>query len=308
MIEVSLNFRSFELSPHGRETLKHELQAFYGDEIIESEWAEVDCEGASDRKLCFSLYFSENDPLSIDMFLKRINTIDPRLLERVEIKHLAFDLWSQAWKDQFTELKTQRFLLCEPPKHNHTGQATSIDREFPIFLLPAATFGKGDHATTEAMLLLMERFSREWNQNTCILDIGSGNGILSIAAKKLGAGKVFATEMDEASCAIARSNFELNGADDVVLVCSEKIPLSSDVCPNVILSNILSGALSQLIPEMVASLRRDQKSQMYLSGFHELEAPLITTKMNDHGMYLVESQRVRGWVAALYETNPPRSE
>ncbi|MBU9889449.1 MAG: 50S ribosomal protein L11 methyltransferase [Candidatus Omnitrophica bacterium] len=123
---------------------------------------------------------------------------------RISVKTLSRHDWLDKWKrDYHARPIGKKFLIV--PEWERTRYASS--QRIPIFLDPGSAFGSGGHETTRLMVRLLERFVRPGGG---FLDIGTGSGVLSIVAWKLGARRVVAFDHDKPSAAIARKNFSGN--------------------------------------------------------------------------------------------------
>jgi ribosomal protein L11 methyltransferase len=112
--------------------------------------------------------------------------------------------WFKRWRTQMNPFPVgKRFYLF--PCANQTG--TSPDGRIPLWVEPSMAFGTGTHETTQLCLEAMEKYLRP---KTSLLDVGTGSGILAIAATKLGARKVVACDIDPVAIRIARENAEIN--------------------------------------------------------------------------------------------------
>lgn len=125
---------------------------------------------------------------------------------RIELRELPVEDWGRKWKEGFKPLPVGRRLLIVPPWEEAPYPA---DRRI-IRIDPAMTFGTGHHATTRMCLEAAEAFLARWRgpAGPLVLDVGTGTGILAIAAASLGAAWVLATDTDPEACDAARGNLE----------------------------------------------------------------------------------------------------
>jgi ribosomal protein L11 methyltransferase len=130
-----------------------------------------------------------------------------------------------------------------------------------------------------------------------VLDLGSGSGILSIGAVKLGAAWAVGVEVDEDSIPVAERNAEYNGVTDQVQFihgdAADVAPLFAPV--DLVLSNILRVVNVALLPEIVASLRPGGIA--IFSGMEEPEEPLFRPELSAAGFAIIDDARDAGWWA-----------
>jgi len=144
--------------------------------------------------------------------------------------------WVRATQQQFTPIQISPSLWIVP-SWSEVPDAAAIN----LRLDPGLAFGTGSHPTTSQCLLWLER---NLHGGESVLDYGCGSGILSIAAKRLGAGRVVAVDVDLAALESSRANTAANGVE-VEVVAPEQVPPGSY---DVVVANILSNPLRVLAP------------------------------------------------------------
>jgi ribosomal protein L11 methyltransferase len=156
--------------------------------------------------------------------------------------------WSVAWRDRLA-VQDLGGLLVAPP-----WLAADLDPDRTVVIDPGMAFGTGDHPTTRGALRLLQR---QMSPGLVVADLGAGSGVLSIGAARLGASRVFAVEYDAESIANAEENVRRNAVESVVHVfegeASVLLPLVAPV--DLIVANIISSVLVELLPAMQAALR-----------------------------------------------------
>lgn len=203
----------------------------------------------------------------------------------VDLESLADQPWATAWKTDFKPLPIGHSLLIRPDWEQGEPEKTEWTNRHVIWVRPGFGFGTGRHETTR---LAMELLESHLEQGMRVLDYGSGSGILSIAAVKLGAASVTAIEMDPDANQNARENFELNGAQ-------ARIYLKEGDCPtpemgefDLIVANMLPHEALPRLTAMVERLAPDQQGLIIYSGFlleqqGEIEAAFIRAGLVMHG-------------------------
>jgi ribosomal protein L11 methyltransferase len=158
--------------------------------------------------------------------------------------------WSEAWKERIVAHELGA-LTVAPPWLNE-----GRDPARTIIIDPGMAFGTGDHATTRGVVRLLPGVLRAGDQ---VADLGAGSAVLAIAAAKLGAARVFAIELDGEAIPDAEKNVERNGVSDRVHVfegdAGAFLPLVGPV--RVVLANIISSVLVELLPVIAANLTAD---------------------------------------------------
>lgn len=195
--------------------------------------------------------------------------------------------WSETWKRFFKPRRVGRHLVIRPTWEDYKLDEDDIE----IVLNPGQAFGTGDHPTTRLCLELLEKVNVSGLE---VADVGCGSGILSIAAKKLGALSVMGSDLDEQSVAIARENAKLNEVE-VDFSVAEGFSAVERPTP-VVLSNIISATLIRLAPE--ASRVVASGGVWIVSGIIEQNWPDVLTASQTVGFRLEERVKEDEWVAA----------
>ena len=159
--------------------------------------------------------------------------------------------YREAWDDA-TPMRVGRTIVIKPAGKAH--EASRADR---IIELPGGggsgrgVFGTGRHPTTRLSLVLLEEHVRPGDR---VLDLGTGSGILAVAAARLGAGEVLALDVEAAAVAFARETVSLNGLVGAVEVGRGGIESAAPPY-DVVAANIFPNVLSDLAPDLAAAVR-----------------------------------------------------
>jgi len=163
-----------------------------------------------------------------------------------------------------------------------------------VVLDPETAFGSGEHGSTRAALILLERLIRPGHR---VLDLGSGSGILSIAAVKLGAARAIGVESDPEANPVAVRNAARNGVGDRIEFldgdAGALAPLAGPA--DLLLSNILRTVNTALLPAILASLRLGGVA--IFSGMEESEAQLFLPALRGAGLRVEDEVADAGWWA-----------
>ena len=156
--------------------------------------------------------------------------------------------WSARWSTRVGVQRVGRIAIAPPWMRDEIA-----DAEIPIVIEPAMAFGTGEHETTRGVLALMQPLVE---RGALVADLGSGSGVLAIAAAKLGAARVAAIEMDPDAIGNAEENVVRNGVSGQVTVlegdAAALLPLVAPV--SLVLANIISSVVMELSPVMYRAL------------------------------------------------------
>ena len=193
--------------------------------------------------------------------------------------------WSIRWRDGIEQRRFGRLTVTPSWIPAPEGGVT-------VVLDPESAFGSGEHGSTRAALTLLERRVRAGDR---VLDLGSGSGILAIAAVKLGATRATGIEVDDDANDIARVNAARNGvAATVELLTGDAAHLAPLLGPaDLLLSNILRTVNTALLPAIAAALR--PAGLAIFSGMEVPEAPLFRPELAAAGFTIVEEVADAGW-------------
>ncbi|MDB4916408.1 MAG: prmA [Gemmatimonadetes bacterium] len=161
-----------------------------------------------------------------------------------------------------------------------------------IVIEPEMAFGTGEHQTTRGVVRLLPDLLKTGDR---VADLGSGSAVLAIAAALLGASQVFAIEIDHDAIANAQENVERNNVTDRVTVfegdATVLLPLVAPV--RVVLANIISSVLIELLPLIASSLTND--GEAILSGILVEERDMMLGELAGHWRVVAEDVEGMWW-------------
>lgn len=255
------------------------LQDAAGEIVIETEWDQTPLWS----KVCLSALLPEAaDVDAIEHYLRERLGLEQALeykLERVDDQD-----WATAWKQHYKPIHMGGELWicpswCTPPKPDAVN----------IVLDPGMAFGTGDHPTTA---LCLEWLTQQDLRGKQVLDYGCGSGILAIAALRLGAAEAYAVDIDPQSLTVTRENAERNGvAARLHIMLPTELP--REFRAEILVANILAGALIELAPTLVA--RTLPGAGLVLSGLLVEQGEMV----RPHYMppFKLETRERNGWIA-----------
>jgi ribosomal protein L11 methyltransferase len=192
--------------------------------------------------------------------------------------------WLESWKAQFTPLRIGRFVV------RPTWSDAPVDGELiEIVLDPGMAFGTGLHPTTQQCLIALSTVPLE---GTSVLDVGTGSGILAIAAAKRGATPVVAVDNDPISVQAARDNMARN---DVMIPVGEGSAADVPGRFDVVIANIVSPVLQLIARDLVARLA--PKGMLIVTGISAPGEPQTRAAFVDAGLKTLVDRNLRDdWV------------
>ncbi len=200
--------------------------------------------------------------------------------------------WASAWKQYFKPLRIGRRLVVTPPWE--TPELAPGDHALVID--PGMAFGTGTHPTTHLCLAALEDYL-DPEQSRRVADIGTGSGILAIAAKKLGAQYVLATDTDPLAVGIARRNADVNSVvidARAALEAGESLSRPFDL----LVANILADTLITLAEGFAGLVR---PGGIYIaSGIIEERENDVRLYTEAEGFQPLETRRQGDWVALIF--------
>lgn len=212
----------------------------------------------------------------------------------VEIAPLLEEAWASAWQQSFPPRAVGRRLWVKPP-----WEAVDAPDRIPVVIEPGRAFGTGHHGSTEGCLELLDGAMADTRPER-VLDIGTGTGILAVAAVKLGAGLVVALDVDPDAIAAARVNAARNGCAECIELLMAGPESLRDVPPfPLVLANLLTHTHLALAPQY----RRltAPGGVLILGGMLDHEATDVIAALEPAGLALRGRLAIEGWSSLLLE-------
>ena len=216
-----------------------------------------------------------------------------------QVAPLLEEAWASAWQQSFPARDVGRRLRVVPPwLDGAVPESRDAVGRLTVVIEPGRAFGTGHHGTTEGCLVLLEE-ALAAEPGAPVLDIGTGSGILAIAALRLGAASVLAVDLDPDAVAAARVNAERNHVDGLTVRLGEAADLIEPA--PIVLANLLTHAHLTL----AARYRRlvAPGGQLVLGGMLDHEDDRVTDALRAAGFEPRARLALEGW-ASLRLTAP----
>ena len=179
------------------------------------------------------------------------------------------------------------------------------DGEDVITIDPGLAFGTGTHATTFLTLRLMEKYLQPGDD---VLDVGSGSGILSIGAVKLGASRIWAVDLFDDAVQSTKKNAALNGCEDKIEAFQGDLTKGLDVKADLVCANLMADLVKMLSKDVAKHLKG--RGIYISSGILDEKEEDVAGAIKGAGFDILESIHADGWCAICAVWNrsfPPRT-
>ena len=196
--------------------------------------------------------------------------------------------WNHLWESNFEPVIIDDFAAIRADFHE---PIKNVQHE--IVITPKMSFGTGHHATTKMMILQMREI--DFIDKT-VFDFGTGTGILSILAEKLGASKIIAVDNDEWSIENAKENIQRNNCHKIELKKSDTI-LKSELF-NIILANINKNVILEHFSSLINQL--DHHGILVISGIMPEDKEDILNKANEFYLKYDNIMTDNGWMCIRF--------
>lgn len=215
---------------------------------------------------------------------------------RITTKRVRRQDWAESWKRHFKPMEVGYSLLVKPSwskRRPRKNQAV-------VVLDPGLSFGTGQHPTTAFCLEQLVAFRRKGkSQSFC--DLGTGSGILAIAAAKLGYAPVHAIDFDPEAIRVATANARQNGVLQQLQLDHQdltKLPSSSPRKFDLICANLISNLLLAEGPRLLNRLQKN--GRLVLAGILKTEFALVRTAYEKMGLRLVAHRIENEWQSGAF--------
>ncbi len=207
---------------------------------------------------------------------------------QIAVRVVAEEDWSECWRAYYRPARVSPRLTVVPAWESYQPR----DGEVVVRLDPGMAFGNGAHATTLMCLRLLEE---HLSPGQLVYDVGTGSGVLAIAAALLGAGRVVAVDIDPVAVRVARDNVAINGLGDRVEVVAGSLlgPVSEKA--GLIVANIIAGVIVDMAPAAARLLLPG--GGFIASGIIAGRADEVEEALNRAGFNILKRVEEDGWVA-----------
>ena len=209
----------------------------------------------------------------------------------LSVEGMNEDDWSESWKQYYKPIPLGRVTIV-PAWESYDAK----EGEVVIKMDPGMAFGTGTHETTRLVMRIMQDVIKGGER---VLDVGTGSGILSICASKLGAKSCNAYDIDPVAVKVARENAIADGCDNITVGVSDLLRGVDreggkyDVC----VANIVADIIIRMMPDISEYMHED--APIILSGIIDMRADEVRACVTECGYTVVREERENDWVALM---------
>ncbi|PLR78107.1 50S ribosomal protein L11 methyltransferase [Bacillus sp. V3-13] len=219
-----------------------------------------------------------------------IHNIDIGLNE-VTISEVNEEEWATAWKKYYNPVKISEKFTIVPTWEDYTPVNSD---ELIIELDPGMAFGTGTHPTTVMCIQALERTVKQGDR---VIDVGTGSGVLSIAAALLGADQVQALDLDDIAVKAARLNIKLNKVQDRCTVSQNNLLDGIREGADVVVANILAEVILRFTDDVSRVVK--QGGYFIASGIIAQKKQQVREAIVQAGFEIEETIQMEDWVAII---------
>ena len=261
------------------------LNGMYGDLVDESIL------NADKEHACVSLFVPSEKNLEeyIAFIRERLTALSLKF--DIELKGHNEQDWENSWKQYYTPIPLGKITIVPAWQKD---EYKLSEGEIPVYMDPGMAFGTGTHETTRLVIRLLEKYMKEGG---AVLDVGTGSGILSICAAKLGAGKVFACDLDPVAVKVARENVADSGLTNIECEVSDLLRSvkKTEGGYDVVMANIVADIIMRLNPDIKKYMASD--GIYIISGIIMPRADEVKASLDKCGFDIVECITENDWCA-----------
>jgi ribosomal protein L11 methyltransferase len=200
--------------------------------------------------------------------------------------------WAQAWKEHFPVMRVGQRLVIRPTWREHAPAPGDV----VLSLDPGMAFGTGLHPTTRLCLAGVERWAdASLLSDANVLDVGTGSGILAIAAALMGASSVLGIDTDPLAIETTKANAAANGMGDFIEARTGSLPLTPPAQFHLVVANLISGLLIELAAELAATVWPG--GRLLAGGIYRDREPEVRLAFESAGLRIIGRSVDEDWVA-----------
>lgn len=248
------------------------------------------------------LWHNDQKPIDLDNIKNILNISRQELIKtgisaenlgswNLNIKEVEDEEWAHSWKKYWHPMKIGNKIVICPSWEQYEIK----NDEIKIELDPGSAFGTGTHPTTRLCIVAIEKYLKN---NNIVADVGTGSGILAVAAAKLGAKSITGVDNDPSVIDVAIENATKNNCIDI---CKFYEGSAADIKDqyDVVVANILAEVIVSIMDDLVKLAKQDGK--FIFSGIITQKAEMVKEKAIGSGLKIIDIIDEEEWVAIIAE-------
>lgn len=269
----------------------------FNTDLLSSILWELEITGINEDVNCLRVYAYPESNLNHDKISLQLKKLQQEgLIRNFNVEESIFEErnWNEEWEKSLSVIRVTEKIIIRPSFREYTAK----EGEIIITIDPKMSFGTGEHQTTKLIIQMLEKYNLTGMK---VLDAGTGTGILSVAAVKLGAARVIAFDIDEWCYENALENCTINNCSGQVEIRIGDINIVPESDFDMILANIQKNILLELSGVFINKLR--SKGLLLLSGLLQEDEEDIIKDYSSKGFRHLETIHMDEWIAISLEKN-----
>jgi ribosomal protein L11 methyltransferase len=232
------------------------------------------------------------------VFEQRVNRLHEHNLDKgrgcINCREVQEEDWASSWKEYFHPVRVSEHIVIKPSWEEYV----PVEGDIVIELDPGMAFGTGTHHTTLMCIRCLEAVIKPGNT---VFDIGTGSGILAVAAAKLGAACVRAVDLDPVAVRVAEENVAINNVTKTVAITQGDLLTGVNGKADVIVANIIADIIINMLPDVRSRLA--DNGLFIASGIISDRLSDVTEALINHGFVVDKVIEEGGWVAIMADSS-----
>lgn len=245
---------------------------------------------ADKNSIAVSIFVPEEKPIAEFRAFLQDRFRDLGLCVSIEVEGVSEDDWAENWKKYYKPISLGRVTVV-PAWETYEAK----EGEVIVRMDPGMAFGTGTHETTRLVMRILQDVIAGGER---VLDVGTGSGILSICASKLGAGEIFAYDIDPVAVRVAKENAEADGCHNITVGVSDLLAgVDRAEKYGVCVANIVADIILRMLPDIGELLLPG--APLILSGIIAPRKEDVIAAAEAEGFTVEREENENDWVALL---------
>jgi ribosomal protein L11 methyltransferase len=237
--------------------------------------------------------FSESGKVSKKEIENLLNSlVQEKLIESFSVDENEFEErnWNEEWEKSLNVIEVSDKIVIKPSTREYNAKPGQL----VLTIDPKMSFGTGEHQTTRLMLLMVEKYVKSGMN---VLDVGTGTGVLAIAAVRLGASHAVAIDNDEWCFDNGIENCQVNGVSNKVEIRLGEVSQVEEKNFDLVLANINKNILMEISRDLSSHVKPE--GTLILSGLLFSDEQDITDRYGNEGFTVIDKKQMEEWLSLV---------